>query len=304
MLKRGINVIEKIAKLKKEKNAVILAHFYQPNEIQAIADFVGDSLDLSRKAADCDADIIIFCGVHFMAGSAKILSPDKTVMIPEMNAGCPMADMVTAEDIKRLRKEHPDAAVVAYINSSVEVKAECDICCTSSNAIKIVNSLPNDEIIFVPDKNLGSYAQQFTDKKVNLFSGYCPVHNRITVADIEKARAAHPGVEILVHPECPEDVVAAADFVGSTAQIIDYSSNSDKKEFVIGTEYGVLYPLEKKNPDKKFYMLAENFTCANMKKTTLEDVLECLETGKNEIEIDEEIRRKASASLLRMLEVK
>ena len=297
-------MIEKIKKLKKEKNAVILAHFYQPDEIQAIADFVGDSLDLSRKAADCDADIIIFCGVHFMAGSAKILSPGKTVMIPEMNAGCPMADMVTADDIKRLRAEHPDAAVVAYVNSSVEVKAECDICCTSSNAVKIVNSLPNDEIIFVPDKNLGSYVAQFTDKKVILFSGYCPVHNRITVSDVEKARAAHPGVEILVHPECPKEVVAAADFAGSTKQIIDYASSSDKQEFIIGTEHGVLYPLEKQNPDKKFYMLAENFTCANMKKTELSDVLECLETGKNEIEIDEEIRQKAEKSLIRMLEVK
>ena len=297
-------MIEKIKKLKKEKNAVILAHFYQPDEIQAIADFVGDSLDLSRKAANCDADIIIFCGVHFMAGSAKILSPGKTVMIPEMNAGCPMADMVTADDIKALRKEHPNAAVVAYVNSSVEVKAECDICCTSSNAIKIVNSVPNDEIIFVPDKNLGSYVAQFTDKKVILFSGFCPVHNRITVADVEKARAAHPNVEILVHPECPKEVVEAADFAGSTAQIIDYATESDKKEFIIGTEHGVIYPLEKKNPDKKFYMLAENFTCANMKKTELADVLECLETGKNEIIIDEEIREKAEKSLIRMLEVK
>ncbi|MBR2471316.1 MAG: quinolinate synthase NadA [Clostridia bacterium] len=297
-------MVEKIGKLKKEKNAVILAHFYQPDEIQAIADFVGDSLDLSRKAAACDADIIIFCGVHFMAGSAKILSPGKTVMIPEKSAGCPMADMVTAEDIKALRKQHPGAAVVAYVNSSVEVKAECDICCTSSNAIKIVNSLPNDEIIFVPDKNLGSYVAQFTDKKVILFSGYCPVHDRITMADIEKARTAHPGVEILVHPECPADVVAAADFAGSTAQIIDYATASDKQEFVIGTEHGVLYPLEKKNPDKKFYMLAENFTCGGMKKTKLSDVLECLETGKNEIIIDEEIRKKAESSLIRMLEVK
>ncbi|MBR3576331.1 MAG: quinolinate synthase NadA [Clostridia bacterium] len=297
-------MVEKIGKLKKEKNAVILAHFYQPDEIQAIADFVGDSLDLSRKAAACDADIIIFCGVHFMAGSAKILSPDKTVMIPEKSAGCPMADMVTAEDIKALRKEHPDAAVVAYVNSSVEVKAECDICCTSSNAIKIVNSLPNDEIVFVPDKNLGSYVAQFTDKKVFLFSGYCPVHDRITLEDVEKARAAYPGVEILVHPECPAEVVAAADFAGSTAQIIDYATASDKKEFIIGTERGVLYPLEKKNPDKKFYMLAENFTCGGMKKTKLSDILECLETSKNEIIIDEEIRKKAEKSLIRMLEVK
>ena len=297
-------MIDKINKLKKEKNAVILAHFYQPDEIQKVADFVGDSLDLSRKAADCDADIIIFCGVHFMAGSAKILSPGKTVMIPEINAGCPMADMVTAEDIKALRKEHPNAAVVAYVNSSVEVKAECDICCTSSNAIKIVNSLPNDEIIFVPDKNLGSFVARFTDKKVIFFSGYCPVHNRIKMDDIKKAREAHPGVEILVHPECPAEVVAAADFAGSTAQIIDYASSSDKSEFVIGTEHGVLYPLEKKNPDKKFYMLAENFTCRDMKKTELSDVLECLETGKNEIEIDEEIRKKAESSLVRMLEIK
>ncbi len=298
------NIIDKIKKLKEEKNAVILAHFYQPDEIQAVADFVGDSLDLSRRAAACDADVIIFCGVWFMAGSAKLLSPEKTVMIPNKTAGCPMADMVTAEDIKRLRAEHPDAAVVAYVNSSVEVKAECDICCTSSNAVKIVNSLPNDEIIFVPDKNLGSYVAKFTDKKIILFSGFCPVHDRITAEDVKEARQAHPNAEILVHPECPADVVDAADFAGSTAQIIDYAKNSDKTEFVIGTEHGVLYPLKKENPDKKFYMLTNDFTCKNMKKTTLEDILECLETGKNEIEIDEETIKSAAESLFRMLEVK
>jgi quinolinate synthase len=298
------SIQEKILELKKEKNAIILAHLYQPSDIQEIADFVGDSLELSRLAKDSTADVIIFCGVFFMAGSAKLLSPQKTVILPNRQAGCPMADMLEPEDIIKLREKHPNAAVVTYVNSSVEAKAYSDICCTSSNAIKVVNSLPNKDIIFVPDKNLGSYVARFTDKNIILFDGYCHVHNRITTDHINKARLEHPNVKILVHPECPAPVVDLADFVGSTAQIINYVTASDKKEFVIGTEKGILHQLKLKNPDKVFYMLADNFLCTNMKKTSLEHVLESLETGEYEIEISDDIIKKASQSLHKMLDIK
>lgn len=298
------SIQERIKALKEQKNAVIVAHFYQPDEIQEIADFVGDSLELSRYAKDSDADKIVLCGVWFMAGSAKLLSPEKTVMISNKLAGCPMADMVTPNDVMKLRARHPAAAVVTYVNSSVEVKAVSDICCTSSNAVKIVESLPNEEIIFLPDRNLGRYVARFTDKKIILFDGYCPTHNRIFIEHIDIARREHPGVEILVHPECTHDVIDAADFVGSTAQIIKYATESNNKAFIIGTEQGILYPLRQKNPDKDFYMLSENFICPNMKKTSLTDVEDCLETGANAIELDEEIIHAASKSLFRMLAVK
>lgn len=297
------SITEKINQLKKEKNAVIIAHLYQPAEIQQIADFVGDSLELSQRAKDASADVIIFCGVWFMAGSAKLLSPKKTVQIANKRAGCPMADMVTPEDVLKLREEHPSAAVVAYVNSSVEVKAVSDICCTSSNAVRIVNSLPNEEIIFVPDRNLGHYVSRFTDKKIILFNGYCPTHNRVFIEHEEMARRAHPNAKILVHPECTAAVIDGADFVGSTAQILDYVAKSSDKEFVIGTEEGILYPLRTQNPDKQFYMLSE-MICPNMKKTTLEDVVECLETGVNEIQLSDEMIEKASGSLFRMLDTK
>jgi quinolinate synthase len=294
----------RIAELKKRKNAVILAHFYQEPEIQDIADFVGDSLDLSRRAKDADAGAIVFCGVWFMAGSAKLLSPSKTVMIANRAAGCPMANMVTAADVENLRKAHPQAAVVTYVNSSVEVKAVSDICCTSSNAVRIVESIPNDEIIFIPDRSLGSYVARFTNKKIILFNGYCPTHNRVFPEHVEAARRNHPDAEILVHPECPSSIVDAADFAGSTAQIIAYASASDKKEFVIGTEIGILHPLKLKNPGKAFYMLSDLMVCPNMKKTSLEDVALCLEEGANQIEIDREIAGPASKSLYRMLDTK
>jgi quinolinate synthase len=298
------DIQEKILTLKKEKNAVILAHLYQPAEIQEIADFVGDSLELSRLAKDAEADTIIFCGVCFMAGSAKLLSPQKTVIIPNKQAGCPMADMARPEDIIKLREQHPDAAVVTYVNSSVAVKAYSDICCTSSNAVKIVNSLPNKDIIFVPDKNLGSYVARFTDKNIILFDGYCPTHNRVNTDHVAQARMNHPNVKILVHPECTSEVVDMADFAGSTAQIINYVTASDEKEFIIGTEKGILHQLKLKNPDKEFYMLADNFLCPNMKKISLEHVLESLETGEYEIELSDDMIAKASKSLHKMLEIK
>ncbi len=295
---------DRIKRLKKEKNAIILAHFYQPDEVQEIADYVGDSLELSRFAKDCAQEVIVLCGVWFMAGSAKLLSPHKTVLIPNKRAGCPMADMVTPEDVINLRKKHPNSAVVTYVNSSVEVKAVSDICCTSSNAVRVVNSLPNEEIIFVPDRNLGSYVSRFTDKKMILFNGYCPTHNRIFAEHMDTARREHPNAKILVHPECAPEIIDAADFVGSTAQIINYVSSSDEKEFVIGTEQGILYPLRQKNPDKTFYMLSENFICPNMKKTTIEDVENALASMETEIKLDADIIERASKSLFRMFEVK
>ena len=288
--------------MKKEHNAVIIAHLYQWPEVQDIADFVGDSLELSRKARDTDADVIVFCGVWFMAETAKILSPQKTVLIPEKNAGCPMADMITAQDVIDLRKKHPLAAVVCYVNSSAEVKAQCDICCTSSNAVRVVASLKEKEIIFVPDRNLGNYVSRFiTDKKFILFDGFCPTHNKISSKDVENVRAVRPGVPILVHPECTPEVIALADFTGSTAQIIDYAVKSEQKEFIIGTEIGVLHRLQKLCPDKKFYALHAAMVCPNMKKTTLESIYNSLDKMQYKIELDNEIISKASVSLERML---
>lgn len=299
-----MEITEKIRALKKERNALILAHFYQPPEIQAIADIVGDSLELSRSAKDSKSDVIVFCGVYFMAESAKILSPQKTVLIPNKAAGCPMADMIRPQDVREMRSRYPNATVVTYINSSAAVKAESDICCTSANALKVVNAVKSDEIIFIPDQNLGSYVARFSDKTFHFFDGYCHVHNKISVGDVAKARADHPGVPILVHPECPAAVVDLADFVGSTSQIINFVSASDEKQFIIGTEKGVLYPLSLKNPNKVFYMLAENFLCPNMKKTSLEHVLESLESDVTEVELGDEIIEKASKSLSAMFEVK
>ncbi len=300
-----MTISEQILKLKKEKNAVILAHIYQDGAVQDVADFTGDSLELAKKAAQVEADVIVFCGVLFMAESAKILNPDKTVLLPVIDAGCPMADMVTAEDVIAHRKAHPNAAVVSYVNSSAETKAECDICCTSSNAVKVVNSLPQKEIIFVPDENLGSYvAAQLPEKEMILHKGYCIVHKRVLEDEVIKAKAALPNAKLLVHPECTPDVVAQADFVGSTAQIIKYAKESEDKEFIICTEMGILHVLQNQNPDKKFYMASPKLVCANMKKTHVEDVLHALQNMEHEITLDNELIKRASKSLERMLEVK
>lgn len=300
-----MEIQEKILKLKKEKNAVILAHIYQSPEVQDIADFVGDSLELSRKAIDVDCDVIVFCGVRFMAESAKILNPQKKVLLPVLTAGCPMADMVEADDIIEHRKNHPNAAVVCYINSSAESKAECDICCTSSNAVKVVSSLEEDEIIFVPDQNLGSYvAKHLPEKKFHLHNGYCIVHKRVQKEEVEKAKNAVPDALLLVHPECSPEVVAMADFVGSTAQIIKYAKESNHDKFIIGTEMGIMHILENQNPDKTFYMASPHFICANMKKTGLQDVLNVLENMENEITLDSDLMEKARKSLDRMLAIK
>lgn len=298
------NIEKKIARLKKRKNAIILAHYYQTGDIIDVADMVGDSYGLSKKAKETDADIIVFCGVRFMAESAKILSPQKKVLLPAAAAGCPMADMIKSEDIIALRKQYPGAAIVCYVNSTYEVKAECDVCVTSSNAVKIVSSLPQKQIVFVPDQNLARYvAQQVPKKEIIPYCGFCIVHHQISADEVDKARASLPNAQVLVHPECVKAVVDKADFVGSTAGIIKYATESAGKEFIIGTEMGILHVLQKQNPDKKFYLLSTKLLCANMKKTRLIDVYEALKYNQHEIKLDAEIAERAKKSLDKMLEL-
>lgn len=297
-------LIENITILKKQRNAVVVAHNYQIDEVQEIADVVGDSFALSRYCASSKFDVIVFCGVHFMAESAKLLSPEKTVLLPEIDAGCPMAEMVTAEELREKKKEYPNAATVCYINSTAEVKAECDICCTSSNALKVINSLENKEIIFVPDQNLGSYvARMVPEKQIILWKGFCATHHKIKPEAVTKVREMYPQAMLLVHPECRQDVVVLADYVGSTKQIIDHVSQSNSQEFIIGTEMGVLYKLKKDNPDKKFFLLSPGLVCPNMKKTSLKSIYEALRDMKHNIILDESISRRARFPLDRMLRV-
>jgi len=297
-------LIKNILELKKKRNAVIVAHNYQMDDVQEIADVVGDSFALSKFCASNNYDVVVFCGVHFMAESAKILSPEKTVLLPERDAGCPMADMITAKDLREKKAQHPGAAVVCYINSSAEVKAESDVCCTSSNAINVVRALKEKDIIFVPDQNLGSYvAKMVPEKNIILWNGFCITHHRIKIDEVKEIKKHYPDAEILIHPECKPELVELADFVGSTKQIIDHAAQSDRKEFIIGTEMGVLYKLKKDNPDKKFYLMSQGLICTNMKKTTLNSVYEALRDMKYEVKLDEEIRIKAKRALDRMLEV-
>ena len=291
---------EKILKLKKEKNAIILAHLYQIPEIQEIADYVGDSYYLSQVARDAKEDLIIFCGVKFMAESAKVLSPEKTVILPAPNAGCPMADMAEVEDVEEMIKKYPDAFKVCYINSSYEVKALCDASVTSSSALKIIKNIPNKQILFLPDQNLGGYISEFfPEKEFILWRGFCPTHHRITAEDIIKAKEEHPNVKVLSHPECSKEVRDLSDYIGSTSGIINYATECGDKEFIIATEEGVLHQLKKKNPDKKFYF-PEVMVCPNMKKTSLQDVYDALDGKKEEVILDEEIRKKALTSLENM----
>ncbi|MHB8172634.1 MAG: quinolinate synthase NadA [Thermincolia bacterium] len=300
-----ILLAEEIKKLKEQHNAVILAHLYQRPEVQDVADFVGDSLALSQQAAQTDAEVIVFCGVHFMAESAAILSPDKIVLLPEEKAGCPMADMITAEELRAKKKEHPKAIVVCYVNSSAEVKAESDICCTSANAVKVVQSLPEDaEILFVPDQNLGHWVGMQTGRKIIYWEGYCNTHHRLKGDDIRKAKAEHPDALILVHPECQPEVVAMADGVFSTSGMIKYAKESPAKEFILGTEMGILHQLSKECPGKQFYMASSKLICPNMKSTTLEKVKWSLEELEPRITVSEDIRVKAIDSLDKMLAVK
>lgn len=298
-------LIGEILRLKAEKNALILAHYYENLEIQQIADCFGDSFELAKKARAAENPLVIFCGVRFMAESAKILNPAKKVLIPRMDAGCPMADMVTPADVMRLRGEYPDAAVACYVNSSAAVKAVSDICVTSSNALKICASLPQKQIIFVPDKNLGTYVKdKLPEKEILLYSGYCPIHRGVTVSEAKAAKAAHPYALFAVHPECEADVAALADFVGSTSQIIDFCVKSDAASFIIGTERGVVDRLEYYHPEKTYHLLAPSLVCTDMKKTTLSDVLTALRDETGEILLSDEAITGARASLERMVAVK
>jgi quinolinate synthase len=295
---------ERLLQLKKERNAIILAHYYQRDEIQEVADFRGDSFQLAQKAAETDADVIVFCGVHFMGESAKILAPTKTVIIPDERAGCPMADMVNVEGLRALKRKHPNATVVAYINTSAEVKSETDICCTSANAVKVIESVESDEIIWVPDKNLGDYVSKFTNKKMIIWEGYCNTHDMLTVKDVEEMRAQYPNAQFVVHPECRPEVVAMGDFVGSTTAIIEYCKKSDCQEFIVGTEDGTGYQLRNDSPDKQFHFATKYLVCPNMKVNNLKKVVRCLETMQPEIYVPTEMADKARSSLERMLQVK
>jgi len=300
---KNIGLVEKILNLKEKKNAVLLVHNYQLGEIQDIADFLGDSLGLSQKAAETDADVIVFCGVHFMAETAAILCPNKTILLPDASAGCPMADMITAEQLRKKKKEFPDAAVVCYVNSSAEVKAESDICCTSANAVAVVESLDAQEILFVPDQYLGHYASTQTDKKMILWSGYCPTHVIMQSEHITKLREKHPRAKVVVHPECRPEVIALADEVLSTGGMCRYASRSEVKEMIVGTEVGMIYRLKKENPDKKFFPITEKAVCPNMKLITLEKVLWSLEDMAPEVKVPEEIRIRAKEAVDKMLEI-
>lgn len=297
-------IVNKLNELKKKHNAIILAHNYQIDEVQDVADYVGDSFGLSQIAAETDADVIVFCGVHFMAESAKILSPDKKVILPVLDAGCPMAEMVDVEGLKALKAKHPGVPVVTYVNSSAAVKAESDICCTSSNAVEVVESLDSDTIIFTPDQNLGSFIDAQTDKKVILWEGYCITHHRVSPDDVKAVREAHPDALVVVHPETRPEVVALADHADSTAGILRFIKESDHKKFIVGTEMGILHRLKNENPDKEFYILTPKLVCTNMKKTNLNHVVEALENLGPEITVPEDIRLRAKRSLERMLEIK
>jgi quinolinate synthase len=292
-----------ILQLKEDRHAIILAHNYQTADVQDIADLTGDSLELSRAAATMDGDVIVFCGVDFMAETAAIISPEKTVLLPANDACCPMADMITADELKLVKSRHPKAAVVCYVNTTAEVKAESDICCTSSNAVKVVNSLQEDQIIFVPDRNLGRYTQRFTKKEILPWEGFCTVHDRITPDHVRKAHDLHPDAVILVHPECRPEVIDLADHVASTSGIIRYVCESPKKEFIIGTEIGILHRLRKDCPAKKCYPLSPAAICSNMKKTDLNKVRNALISLQPRITVPEEIAHRARCAIERMLAV-
>lgn len=295
---------DKILKLKKEKNAVILTHYYAPEEAQQVADFVGDSFYLAKKAKETGADIILFCGVRFMGESAKILNPEKKVLMPDPSADCPMAHMVAEGKIQQMRKAYSDLSVVCYINSTAELKCLSDVCVTSSNAVKIVKSLKSKNIFFIPDKNLGAFvAKQVPEKNLILNDGFCPIHADLTAAQVLKAKGKHPEALILTHPECENEVLSVSDFIGSTAEIIDYAKNSSSAEFIICTERGVEHKLFSDNPDKKFFFPEPCPCCADMKANTAQAILETLEAENNEIILDDEICKKAIIPLNKMLEL-
>jgi quinolinate synthase len=303
MENRDAELIDKISAFKKRRGAVILAHNYQLGEVQDIADFVGDSLELSQKAAETDANVIVFCGVHFMAETASILCPDKVVLLPDMNAGCPMADMITAERLREKKKEHPQAAVVCYVNSSAEVKAESDICCTSANAVGIVESVDAQEILFIPDQYLGHYVSARTGKKMILWPGFCRTHVRIKPERIKELKQEYPQAKVVIHPECRPEVIALADEVLSTGGMCRYAKRDEVREMVVGTEQGIIHRLKKENPGKRFIPVSERAICPNMKLITLEKVLWSLEEMSPEVKVPEGIRLRAKAVVDKMLKI-
>lgn len=299
-----MNIVDEIKKWKEEKNAVILAHYYVNPEVQQIADYIGDSFYLSKVAVGLKEQTIVFCGVEFMGESAKILNPDKTVLLPDLSADCAMAHMADVETIRKMREQYEDLAVVCYINSTAELKRHSDVCVTSANAVKIVKALPNKRIFFIPDKNLARYvAEQVPEKEFVFNKGYCPVHEHMKLEEVHRAKELHPKAEILTHPECPESICEISDYIGSTSGIIEYASNSDCEEFIVCTENGVRYELERRNPNKQFYFTETEPVCADMKKLTLEKVLHVLKTAENEVHVTKEVREKSGKALERMLEL-
>ncbi len=319
---------KQILELKEQKRAIILSHNYQRDEVQDIADFVGDSLELSRIAATRDCEMIVFCGVHFMAESASILSPDKTVLLPEVDALCPMADMINVDSPRPVRKrfpgfdnpppyvypaefslrdikiQYPGVPVVAYVNTTAEVKAESDICCTSANVVKVIESLPGDEVICIPDKNLSVWAARNTRKRVIAWDGYCNVHERVSTDDVKKARSEHPGALVMAHPECRIEVLEMSDYVTSTSGMLRYAHASEAKEFIVGTEIGLMHRLRTENPEKQFYALRPDMICPNMKRTTLKSILRAFQDNTHVVKVPEHIRVPAKRALDRMLEIK
>lgn len=299
-----INLVKEILAWKKKREAVILAHVYQPGEIQDIADFTGDSLFLSQQAAKTKAKVIVFCGVQFMAETASILSPEKIVLLPEIKAGCPLADMAPAEKVRSKIKEHPEAVVVSYVNSSAVVKSLSDYCCTSANAVQIAQAIPAEkEILFIPDMNLADFIAKRAKRKIIPWPGFCPTHHLLTKEDVIKIKKLHPQALLLVHPECRPEVCDLADYIGSTRGIIDFASNNQTREYIIATEMGIFHPLKKKNPNKIFFPASENMVCRNMKLITLEKVLYSLQNMVYQITVSEEIRQKSLKALNRMIEI-
>ncbi len=297
-------LMQEIRRLAKERNALILAHNYQRDEIQEVADITGDSLALSMEAAATDKDIIVFCGVHFMAESAAILAPDKTVLLPRLDAGCPMADMITAEGLQQMKQSFPDASVVTYVNSTAATKAETDICCTSANAVKVVQSLPAREIIFAPDRNLGRYVASFVpDKVFHFWEGFCPTHENLEAEEVKKIKAEHPDAPFIAHPECSPKVLELADHICSTSGMYEYVNTFPSKKFIIGTEMGILYRMRKENPDKEFILASPKLICPNMKLISLEDLHASLETLSPIVSVPKDIRQRAKVALDRMLAV-
>ncbi len=297
-------MVEAIRELLRKRNGILLAHNYQDSAVQDLADLAGDSLELSIKASETDAEVIVFCGVHFMAETASILSPDKTVLLPVQTAGCPMADMITARALRDKREEMPGAEVVSYVNTTAEVKAESDICCTSANAVQVVKSIdPGKQILMTPDKNLAQYTIRETGRDIRYWAGYCPVHNNLRAEQVQKVKTAHPEALFLAHPECPPDVLELADAIRSTSGMIAFVAQSDKKKFIIGTETGILHPLSKAHPEKIFIPADEQMICLDMKKTGLKDILQALETMKPVVQVPEDIRIRAKRAVERMLSV-